>query len=44
MARLHNYIILSTQIFELVAIQKPIKTLWNNIVKGAAETTVKFQL
>jgi len=27
MARLNNYIIVSTQVFELVAIQKPIKTL-----------------
>jgi len=27
MARLNNYIILSTQVFELVAMQKPIRTL-----------------
>jgi len=44
MARLYNYIIVSTQILELVAIQKPIKTPWNNIVTIAAKMTVEFQL
>ena len=45
MARLNNYIIVSTQVFELSCYKKkPIKTLWKNIVRGAAEMTVKFQL